>query len=180
MKKIQTVAKCGHNQFVFEKNYEKKWADEISKLTEKNLGKKVEITIEVRNRVEYYIYKYYWGYLIPDIANAYGDNRHYYIHEMMLKKRFLFRKENDFEMIPKKHRSKCKFIFDKDENLLGYIPSMSTITNDEAKEYIKQCEQFLFIECEGHVGQDLNGEKLNNYQEQVVKYKKEIFQNGKD
>jgi hypothetical protein len=145
------------------------------KFLQLNDGKKIETTIKVVSGVKYYIHKYYRGYLLPDITAAMGETSQYYVHEMHLKKEFLFKKIKTLDEIPGKHRDKCKFFFDSAGVLLGYTPSMSNITNEEAKEYITRCEERLYIELGSRLGASVSSKEFENHQEEAHRCRQEIY-----
>lgn len=146
-----------------------------------NEGKNVDVTIEIMDRPEYYQHKYYRGGLLPAIAEASGEHN-VHIQHILLKYDFLFRKEEIPSNIPKKYythgiytihehrfnnvmlfKIPCKYIkgimmvlklYDSGlEKLIGYIPSTADLTYDEMKQYIKQCENRLFIDLNGSLSE---------------------------
>ena len=153
---------------------DEEWSQKYDKFCDLNDGKKYEMTVEIVDPVRYYIHKYYRGFLLPDIASAYTDKTELEVHEFILKKDFLLRRCMELEEIPVRHYKTCKFVFDK-ERLTGYIPSMSKITNNEAKEYVLKCEKRLEHEMGDHIGVLKNGDELEEYQNTAKQYREEIF-----
>lgn len=145
------------------------------KLLKQNEGKRVETTIRVISGIKYSIHKYYRGYLLPDITHAAGEESQFQVHELLLKRRFLFKRVRVLDDIPTRHRDKCKFYFDSENALVGYTPSMSTISQEEAKDYIEECEGLLADELNSHLGVSVSSSEFHNHNNSARLYRQEIF-----
>jgi hypothetical protein len=129
------------------KDFEK----EFAQMKENHEGEHGEVIFEIIDQVRYFQHKYYRGFLLPDVAFFFCEDE-YYVHEVELKQRFLFREvmNNDWENIPSKYRGKCRIVM-QDDIVIGYIPSTGALTYQEMKDYILQVENLLFNQQEGHL-----------------------------
>jgi hypothetical protein len=146
-----------HNKDVFLYD-DKEWMNKVKRFKSLNFAKKVNISFEVVDTPMYFLFKYYYGYLLPDIAKELGESNQDYVDKMILKKQFLFIEiDNDFSKIDKKHKSGNQFFTEKIMNVdnnnvprggftdyvTGYTPSKACITHEEMKQFITKCENFL-------------------------------------
>lgn len=150
-----TIAMNENNEII---DYDdKKWVEKIVKFKSKNLNKQILITFEVVDTPMHYLFKYYYGQLLPSICDALGDVNRTYVDKMILKKEHLFYNiDNDFSKIKSTHKSGNQFFSEKrvheDETgnqieydyVTGYTPSKACITHERMKEFIIECENFLF------------------------------------
>lgn len=131
----------------------------------KFVGNDVEITMVVPDGVRYWQHKYYRGFVLPDIALGMGENDIEYLHEFVLKQQFLFFTVKDYKDIPARHHKGIRIIMDNDQ-VIGYVPSMSAINYDEGKAFILKCEEVRdgLIDWSHH-------EKDQNYIKEYMKYR---------
>lgn len=153
------------------------WDDKVDKFCEKNQGKRAEITLEVVSNVGYYIHKYYRGALLPDITAAAGEVSQEKVH-FELKREFLGKKCTSIDDIPKRYLGNCQFLINNGK-LIGYVPSMRAITHEEAKQYLKDCENRLFIDLGSHIGASVSNKDLIHHQNNAKEMKEEIYKNRK-
>ncbi len=150
---------------------------QIDKFKDENKLEIITITFENANSPEHFLYKFYWGYLLPDLAFAMGEKNIHKVH-VMAKKRFLLINVDSYEEIPKKYFSKGVYVIDfidmenldnieshikyikglilikKDGALFAYIPSNATITHKEMKEYTENVEFWLYNDLDGRLGEE--------------------------
>jgi len=138
--------------------------DELKKLKSnpEMEGREGEIKIDFRDRrAGWYRYKYYWGYLIPPIADAAFDGNQRKAH-IAMKNLFAYHTITDFNDIPGKHFSRiiiyCSQVPNATGELVsvptGYLQSMSTMTGQEAKDFILKVEAHLFEFISEHIEND--------------------------
>ncbi len=133
------------------------------KTLEKLEGKIVEVEVKAKDEVEYWQHKYYRGYLLPAIARQVGEFEE--VIHIYLKYKYLFVVIDDVDEIPKKKLSRGIYVAQaKDiismnisyaqyisgaiivcdgDYVIGYIPSLATISKTEFSEYLIACESFL-------------------------------------
>lgn len=148
-------------RFVFaDPSYEIK----VKQFKQQHEREKVELTFEVVDTPEHFQFKYLWGFLYPDVAEAMGERDFQYVH-FECKKRFLMRPVEDWKEIPSKHRSRA-IILTKEvegvEKIVGYVPSLSVLKFKELKTYIEQVEHFLFADLMGHIMERRGLEEARN------------------
>ena len=144
-------------------------SEKIQQYLNKNDGHEIEITVEVLDSPGHKLYRKYWGELLPDFADKYGDNK--YKCHIMCKRDFLYKEITDIDMIPKKHlKNGCFMISYQDlmslpdsipysivkgslivhryNTIVGYCQSTSKgcITLEDIEKYIKQVELRLHTE----------------------------------
>ena len=147
-----------------------------------NEGKHVDIIIEIMEKPEYFQHKYYRGGLLPAIAEASGEHNIFLSH-VLLKFEYLYNEIGSIDEIPKKYMSSGIFFINEmdiesAENMVnipcqyiqgviiihgskgaisriikGYIPSTADLTYEEMKQYIKSCENRLFIDLKGELSE---------------------------
>ena len=135
---------------------------QIVAMKDKHEGEFGEVIFEIVDKVQHFQHRYYRGYLLPDVTFALGEIDQSYVHEFILKPKFLARKieDHDWHNIPNKHRSNCRIITriitnqggEKEEVPDEYCPSTGVLTYDEMAQYIKDVENFLTLELNGCVG----------------------------
>jgi len=116
---------------------------------EKHNLKKFEVVFTIVDTPEYFQHKYFHGYILPVIAEGQGEKDLVYLKEYVLKQEYLFTPVNDLREIPSRHRSRARIIQREhvDEhgevtvNIIGYVPSTTTLTFDEMKAFILWCEE---------------------------------------
>jgi hypothetical protein len=109
-------------------------------------GKTAEPTVKVirDDKPEYWQHKYLNGCVIPALAEE-SFSGDVFLCTLEMKKRFLKIDCCGYEEVPEKHRDeRTMFIFDSQENLVGYIPSRANIDPDEMKRFILDVEGLLF------------------------------------
>ena len=150
------------------------YTKKIHKFKEQNEGEKINVTIEKYETPEYFQHKYYRGYLLPDVAKAYGERDTEYVHRFELKKDFALIPVDSAEDIPQKYKSKCVVYVQDVEidgeiktRVAGYSKSCADMTYDEMKEYILKVEHRLFVDLSGHIGMDRSGDDLQQYQNEA-------------
>jgi len=125
-------------------------------------GREGEIKIDFRDRrAGWYRYKYYWGYVLPPIAEASFDGNQRKAH-IAMKNLFAYHAITDLDDIPEKHMSRviiyCSQVPDASGEFVnvprGYLQSMSTMTGEEAKDFILKVEAHLFEFVNGHIEND--------------------------
>jgi hypothetical protein len=122
--------------------------NKINKFKAENNFKEVEISFEIIDYAQYWQHKYFHGYVLPQIAMGQGESNLDYVCEI-LKEEFLFVQVENMRDIPSKHISKCRTVTEKiiDANgeiktrFVGYVPSRSTLTFKEYKNFIIKCEE---------------------------------------
>ena len=127
-----------------------------------NDDSELDIELTVLNKPEHFLYKYYWGYLLPDIIihsglainkNSVNNKAKIDLHEEM-KENFAKENVDDWTDIPRRHRYKCQRFERIDEHgevTRWYIKSTSSMTHEELKDYICQVEQHYFSFLAGHL-----------------------------
>ena len=73
-----------------------------------------------------------------------------------LKKTYLLKDIYSLDDIPAKHKRNVMIFVDNDGAPIAYIPSTGSLTEDEFKAYIKQCEDFLYIDVMGYMSPEFN------------------------
>lgn len=127
--------------------------------------------------------KYYWGYLIPPIADKSfdGDNNKAHIE---MKYKFLYERANDINDIPKNKKSRSIFVYNiyrksdgefiatvrhayydgyqdpslGDDFIIkldGYIPSLSKLSKREASLFLLKVESFALNDLQVSIKNDL-------------------------
>ena len=171
--KTEILGKIKDNKISYESGYQSK----VNKFKFENPNCKIIMSFEVNDDPLYHQHKYYRGTLLPDIADAMGEKDLQYVHIFVLKKEFLYIDVDSFDQIPAKYRSKA-FVFYRELNkfnnksvesetrveVIGFVPSTSDLTKLEFDEFIKKCEDRLFIDLDGHTGQ---GDTIKNQQEHI-------------
>jgi len=138
--------------------------DELAKLKAdpKMEGRQGEIKIDFRDKkAGWYRYKYYWGYVIPPISDASFDGNQRKAH-IAMKNMFAYHAITDLDDIPDKHMNRIIIYCTQTPNSTGelvsvptgYLQSMSTMTGQEAKDFILKVEAHLFEFCNGHIEND--------------------------
>jgi len=145
------------------------WQGKFRDFIEKNEGERVEIVMEQISDIKHSIHKGYRGYILPDIAHALGEASEARVH-YELKKEFLFERCECIEEVPSRHRSRCQYIFDHNSNFLGYVPSMATLTQKDAQEFMRKCKDRLLIDLGSHIGVSTTYEKLESFQNEAYAY----------
>jgi hypothetical protein len=122
--------------------------EKINKFKDDNNFKEVEISFEIIDHPQYYQHKYFHGYVLQQIAMGQGESNLDVVCES-LKQEYLFVEIDSMKDIPSKHIGKCRTISERviDANgevklrFLGYVPSRSTLTFKEYKDFIIKCEE---------------------------------------
>jgi len=122
--------------------------NKLSKFKDDNNFKDVDISFEIIDRPQYWQHKYFHGFVLPQIAMGMGESNLDYLCEMVLKQQLLFVPIESERDIPKRHIGKCRTVskvqyLDGEEIIItiGYVPSRSTLTFKEYKEFILKCEE---------------------------------------
>ena len=168
--KTEILGKIKDNKISYESGYQTK----VNKFKFENPNCKIIMSLDVNDDPLYHQHKFYRGTLLPDIADAMGEKDLQYVHIFVLKKEFLYIDVDNFNGIPAKYRSKA-FVFyreienfnnvsDKRVEVVGFVPSTSDLTKEEFDEFIKKCENRLFVDLDGHIGQ---GDTIKNQQEHI-------------
>lgn len=160
MKKVKSVFKIQDDKIIY---MSKTFNDDIVAL-KKNADAWGEVTFEIIDKVAYFQHKYLHGYLLKDIAFALGETNTEYVKQFILKPKFLFRKVNDWKEIPSKYANKCRIIVE-DNQVTGYIPSTTSLTFDEMKAFLIECENFLIFGLNGCVGMDCDEKNAMAYRD---------------
>lgn len=151
------------------------WRSKLDEFKLNNEGKKAKVSIEIIDGPGWHSFKWYRGYLMPDIAVSMGEKNVHYVH-MILKRDFLYIDCNGLEEIPKKYCKKGIYpvsyntlfelksdhypfsmirgvviVCDDNGDIVGYIPSTSDLLYEDMKDYILKCENRLFIDLSGHI-----------------------------
>lgn len=119
---------------------------DIAKFLHNHIGETAEVTVKVirDDKPEYWQHKYLNGCVIPALAEE-SFSGDVFLCTLEMKKRFLKIDCCGYEEVPEKHRDeRTMFIFDSQENLVGYIPSRANIDPDEMKRFILDVEGLLF------------------------------------
>ena len=120
----------------------------------KNADKRVSATFEAIDGAMWHQHKYYRGVLLPSIIDSWGDrSAHSY-----LKKRFLLKDIYSLEDIPTKHKRNVMIFVDNEGAPIAYIPSTGSLTQDEFRAYILNCEDFLYIDVMGCIEPEFNND----------------------
>lgn len=155
----------------------------LEKFLSENNGEFGEITYTIHSGVPYYLHKYFHGFVRKHIAMVQGEANLDYVKEV-LKEDFLFFKVDDIKQIPARHLKKCNKIIERkfdidgrlcvDEkgrpvyNVIGYIPSLSSLSVDEYREFIEKCEYVR----DGLIGWSMTKDE----KERAVEYRKRAFE----
>jgi len=133
-----------------------------------------EIKIEFFSEVSHHRHRYYRGLLLPVVSDAMGYKDANYVHQLILKPRFLMEKVSCFEEIPERVQNRARYVFDNafdeetgellyisgtneiQQRLVAYIPSMGDVTDERAKQFIKDVEDFFYNEMDGGFDPSLN------------------------
>lgn len=159
----------------YDTDYKKKW-DEFKV---HNDNQRISLTLENADKPEHYLYKYYWGFLLPDLTFHFGEKNTARIH-LIMKRQFLMINATTFDEIPKKYFKKGVFrvtyddimnlengdldtfvghikgiiIIEHEGELFGYIASNSDISHQEMQDYITKVEHHLFVDLQGRIGEE--------------------------
>lgn len=125
----------------------KKVKDKIREFRLKHLNLNCDIIIVPYNEAEYWMHKYFHGFVLQDICEGMGERNDLWV-KSKLKDMFLRMPISSIEDIPRRHSKKCQIIEQEvsDENgnsyrrVIAYIPSLSSISYDEYKAFISKCE----------------------------------------
>ncbi|MBV6342413.1 hypothetical protein [Candidatus Magnetobacterium casense] len=153
------------------------WREKLEEFKAHNEGKNIEITFEMVDSPLHYLFKYYWGYLLPDLAFAMGERNKFKTH-LFCKMMHNLINVSTVDEIPKKYfkRGWVKLnmeevqdptsiehllatirgviiIFENNE-LVAYIPSCADLTHQEMKDYTVKVEHYLFVDCKGRLGEE--------------------------
>jgi hypothetical protein len=166
------------------------YVDIINAFKTQHDGEYIEVTFSVKSGVFYFQHKYYRGYLLPSIAEAYGEKDLDKVH-ISLKRSYLFQECKHINEIPKKHFKKGYIVISADalrnmdfghltwqyitgviivhdnDVIIGYIPSTSSIKSEEMRGYILKCENRLFSDLGGHI--------IKEFQEEAQGYRTMAF-----
>jgi len=159
-------------------------------------NKNVEFRIEVVDKPAQYAHRFYRGYLLPDITHAAGETDRDKMH-FELKYEYLFAKCDDINSIDGRyfrngyyafrrgtkllyqHLQGLALLVDDDDKLLGYIPSLATVTMDEMMEYLGKLEIRLTDDLGGHLGcsksSRLDDVTFQQHQEHVLEMRGKIW-----
>ena len=170
--------------------------EKFNEYLQKNRGKMFSLDIHITSEEDQKrnaIYKYYYGYLIPDIAAAMGETDEAKVN-IICKRDFLVGECESMLTIPQRHmtgkpylvdaqtllnrieRSDLSFgmitggpIFGYDDmcRIKYYIPSKKTLTIKELKEYIKKCESRLTEDLNSCLGESVKGDKYMKQKEAI-------------
>jgi len=110
---------------------------------------------EKRDSIKWYMHKYYRGFLLPALTDALGEVNTQYVHDFILKPEWIERATGaryliyyDYNEIPKKYTKDggANIYRFNDGKSFAVLPSMSTFTIQEAKDFILFCERLLYVE----------------------------------
>ena len=110
---------------------------------------------EKRDSIKWYMHKYYRGYLLPAITDGMGETNTQYVHDFILKPEWIERSTgkrylqyDNYNDIPAKYTKDggANIYRFNNGNSYAVLPSMSTFTIAEAKEFLHFCEHVLNIE----------------------------------
>ena len=110
-----------------------------------HIGKLAEFTVKVikDDKPEYWQHKYLNGVLIPIIARESYSND-IFACSMELKKRFLIINCDSYDEIPPKHKeNRTMYLFNQDEEIIGYIPSRANLNFEDMQKFIIQVEGLM-------------------------------------
>jgi len=132
--------------------WDDKFQDRFKKMLTETEGKNFEITVDpIRDKAEHWQFKFYWGHLLPAIADECFSKVVLRAHYEM-KRMFLNYSVSSWDDIPNKHRTRIipimRAISDYDtgeltEEICGYIRSTSTLSKDEFRDYIIKIQGFI-------------------------------------
>lgn len=125
--------------------------NKIDSFKQKNENHRILVRFEVIDKPEYYLHKYYRGFLLPDLAKAIGEVDTNYVH-IQMKKRFLYEKVEQLSEVPTRYRSRCNYFIEEKNGkseLVGYTPSTGDIPHQNMKDYIQKVEHVLFVDVGG-------------------------------
>ena len=120
--------------------------------------REAEITVNFNIRkAAHYRFKYYYGYVLPVIANNSFSGNIQKAH-IEMKRKFSYINITDLEEIPEEHYPGIIIEFEyrgwgHERQAVGYIQGMRTMTDTEAREYILKVEAFIFE----FLGQSIDG-----------------------
>jgi hypothetical protein len=153
----------------------KNWREKVEAFKKSNEGKLIHLQFDNADSPSFFLHKYYRGYLLPDLATAYGEADQEYVHRYFLKKDFLFIAIDKLDDIPSKHKDRPTiYIKEIDGKVVvqGYAPSTGDITHQEMKEFILKCEHRLFVDMAGHIGMSITDpDKLKGYSGEAADYR---------
>ena len=114
--------------------------------------------------ITYATHRFYRGIMLPAICEAMGESNFQFVHDFTLKPRWLhqvngmaFYEYEEYNQIPDKHQGTGK-IWQLDNGHYALIPSMGKFTKAESRSYLSFCENFLFMELNGHINPVDNSE----------------------
>lgn len=127
---------------------DRKAREKIAEFKKTHEGKSGEITFKINEGVEYWQHKYFHGFILPVIAEGQGEKDLGYLKEYVLKQEFLFSPVSNLKEIPSRHRQTCRIIEcevikpggEIAVELKGYVPSTTTLSFEEFKDFILKCE----------------------------------------
>jgi len=159
IKKAKTPFRIQDGDIVF---LDEKFKEKITLLKATNEGAWGEASIEIIDKIQYFQHKYYRSNLLPEISMTEVQCDHRYKMHILLKEKFLGRDISSWKEIPERHMKRgvaivselydhhglavkipsgrCIILIDEKEKIIAYIPSMATLTFDEAKDFLLQCE----------------------------------------
>ena len=121
-------------------------------------------------------HRLYRGFILPSITEAMGETNNNYVHEFILKPEWINRKEGryyyqylKFNDIPEKWQTSARIFIDEDNIAWCVVPSMKTFTIKETMDYLKFCENLLYVEIGGNMKEEDEGEKYQDVRERVFK-----------
>lgn len=127
--------------------------DLISQFAQDNDGKRGELIYKiVEDSVRHHQFKYYYGYLLKDVALSWGERDETAV-DLFLKRRFLYQTviSGRWEDIPKKVVGRCIVILKDENTVAGYVPSKATLSHKEMHAFILQVEDMLFHDIGGEL-----------------------------
>jgi len=164
MKKLEIQTKI--------KNYAIDFGTKFESFKSKNEGREISVTMEVADTAQHFQYRYYHGFLLPDLADAYGVDVHYC--HILCKREKLFIPVNSYDEIKKRHLANGVFMISRDDlmalpewlpyslikgalivhadnEIVGYCPSTSKkcFTKEEMAAYIESVEQMFTRDVQG-------------------------------
>ena len=119
-------------------------------------------------------HRLYRGFILPSITEAMGETNGNYVHEFILKPEYIDRKTGrrelwfaSFNDMPERYQTSGR-TFPLD-NGYGHIPSMKTFTIKETMDYLRFCENLLYVEIGGKMKEEDEGEKYQDVRGRVFK-----------
>ena len=132
-------------------------------------------------------HRFYRGLLLPALTEAMGETNNQYVHELILKPEWIYRKTGEYYMvvygnfdeIPARYQGNARIITSNDLSIqnekfsvmdykiVGYIPSMASFTKEETKDFFLFCETML-MEIGGQIP-TADNQEFANLRSKIIK-----------